>query len=170
LTTFAPLATVASVARRTKSPEAPEPARPALPYAERLAVRKRESTAQLLLKCARLVNERALASLPHGDARVRPAHTQLFPHIALAGTRISELAEKLGITKQAVGQLVDDLEGLERRVTWTPKGRRGLLDGLAHLQSLEAELRRAIGAARFDALHEGLLALHDHLEAGEGSA
>jgi hypothetical protein len=117
LTTFAPLATVASVARRTKSPEAPEPARPALPYAERLAVRKRESTAQLLLKCARLVNERALASLPHGDARVRPAHTQLFPHIALAGTRISELAEKLGITKQAVGQLVDDLEawGLVRR-------------------------------------------------------
>jgi DNA-binding MarR family transcriptional regulator len=145
-------------------------------YLRELVARKRASTAQLLFKCARLVNERALAAVPAGGARPRPAHTQLFPHIALEGTRITELADKLGITKQAVGQLVDDLvawglvrrvadpdDARARRVVWTAKGRRGLLEGVAQLKALERELACAIGEARFTALHDALLALHDHL-------
>jgi DNA-binding MarR family transcriptional regulator len=145
-------------------------------YLRELEAHKRASTAQLLFKCARLVNERALARVPAGGARPRPAHTQLFPHIALEGTRITEIADKLGITKQAVGQLVDDLvawglvrrvpdpdDARARRVVWTAKGRRGLMEGLAHLKELEGELAGALGEARFAALHDTLLALHDHL-------
>ncbi len=151
-------------------------------YREQLELAKRESAAQLLMKCARLVNERALsrvkAKAPRGRATPRPAHTALFPHIALEGSRVSEIAARAGISKQAVSQLVDDLEELglverksdpsdarARRVVWTARGKRGLLEGLSTLAALEAELEAAVGAAQWQGLAAGLQALHDHLTA-----
>ena len=140
---------------------------------------KRASTAQLLFKCARLVNERALATLPPTEGpRPRPAHTALFPHIDLErGSRITELAAKLGVSKQATAQLVDELQrmglvarvpdpddGRAKRVRFTEAGRASMLDGLAHLRAIERELSTAIGADTMRALHQSLLALHDHLE------
>lgn len=157
-------------------------------YRAELEAQKRGSTAQLLMKCARLVNERALARVkpPPGAPAPRAAHTALFPHVPLeGGARISELATKVGISKQAVGQLVDDLEAagvVERtpdpddarakRVRWTPKGKKALLSGLATLREVEDELRRAIGDRRWSALHDALGALHDHLidEGRDGGA
>ena len=147
-------------------------------FPEELEAAKRASTAQLLFKCARLVNERALATLPldAGTPRPRPAHMALFPHIDLEGTRPSELARRVGVSKQAVGQLVDELEamgvverrpdpddGRAKRVAFTDAGLRSILDGLAHLRRVEAELAEAIGEDAMGALREGLLALHDHL-------
>lgn len=140
---------------------------------------KAQSVAQLLFKCARLLNEQAVARIeqPEGVPRIRPAHTSLFPHIDLEGTRLTTLAGRLGISKQAVGQLVDELEqmGALERVPDPSDGRaklirfsrasgRSLLDGLAHLGRIEAELREAIGGARMDALHDGLGALLAELE------
>lgn len=75
---------------------------------EKLEVAKRESVGQLLLKCARLLDERAVARVNReggAQARLRPAHTRLVPHIEPEGTRLTELARRLGITKQAVGQV-----------------------------------------------------------------
>ncbi len=150
-------------------------------FPETLEAAKRASTAQLLFKCARLVNERALATLPTDEdtPRPRPAHMSLFPHIALEGTRPSELAKKLGVSKQAVGQLVGELEamgiverrpdpddGRAKRVVFTERGLASILEGLAHLRRVEAELRAAIGEDAMASLREGLLALHDHLDGG----
>jgi len=136
---------------------------------------RRQSTAQLLFKCARLVNEMALARLPMG--RVRASHTALFPHIRLEGTRQVELARKVGISKQAIGQLVAELEawnlvtrkpdpddGRAKRVVWTEHGREAMLDGLSHLKDIEAELAQAVGPDRWALLRDGLLHLHDHLD------
>src|SRR5919198_6016329 len=76
----------------------------------RLEQLKRESTGQLLLKCARLLDERAVARIRRAGApTLRPAHTRLLPHIDQEGTRLTELARRVGITKQAVGQLVDEM-------------------------------------------------------------
>lgn len=151
-------------------------------FPEALEAAKRASTAQLLFKCARLVNERALATFPgaEGEARPRPAHMALFPHIALDGTRPSELAKKLGVSKQAVGQLVGELEamgiverrpdpddGRAKRVCFTEQGLRSILDGLAHLRRVEAELAQAIGEDTMSSLREALLVLHDQLEASD---
>ena len=148
-------------------------------YREKLAAKKKESTLQLLFRCARLTNERALAAVPRrpSDPRLRPAHTALFPHIALEGTRLTALADALGVSKQAVGQLVDELEhmgvvarrpdpadGRARLVVWTARGRAGLLAGLETLAALERDLRSAIGARRWDDLRAALLALDAHLE------
>src|SRR5690348_16870172 len=89
-------------------------AAPALDFDAELERRKHESTLQLLFKAARLLDEAALARVAEqrGGLRLRRSHTALFPHIDLAGTRITDLAERLGVSKQAVSQLVDDLEEL----------------------------------------------------------
>ena len=149
----------------------------------RLEREKSASVAQLLFKCARLLNERAVASIeqPVGVARIRPAHTSVFPHVDLAGTRLTELARRMGISKQAVGQLVDELEqmgtlervpdpsdGRAKLIRFCSDGGRSLFDGLAHLRRLEDELAKEIGVERMAALFDGLGALLAALEAGEG--
>ncbi|MCA9591617.1 MAG: winged helix DNA-binding protein, partial [Myxococcales bacterium] len=111
-------------------------------FGRKLEAAKRASTAQLLFKCARLLNERAIATLPVADeTRPRAAHMALFPHVDLEhGTRLTTLADKLGVSKQAVAQLVDDLEamgvmarvpdpddGRAKRVVFTDKGRAAML-------------------------------------------
>lgn len=152
----------------------PDPA-----YLERVERAKAQSVAQLLFKCARLLNERALARVeqPEGTPRIRPAHTSLFPHLDHAGTRLTELAARMGISKQAVGQLVDELEqmgavervadpsdGRAKLIRFSTKPGRSLLDGLAHLHEFERELAEQIGAERMAALHESLQALLAALE------
>lgn len=149
-------------------------------FGRKLEAAKRASTAQLLFKCARLLNERAIATLPVADeTRPRAAHMALFPHVDLEhGTRLTTLADKLGVSKQAVAQLVDDLEamgvmarvpdpddGRAKRVVFTDKGRAAMLDGLAHLRDIEKDLTRAVGRETMASLHQALLALHDHLTA-----
>jgi DNA-binding MarR family transcriptional regulator len=144
-------------------------------FRARLEAAKRESTLQLLFKAARLLDEEALervAAARPAQVRLRRSHTGLFPHIALEGTRITDLAERLGITKQAVSQLVDDLEALgvverkpdpedarARRVAFTELGRQGLFEGLAVLRALEKELARDIGEKSMQHLRRALLAI-----------
>ncbi|MFO0696892.1 MAG: MarR family winged helix-turn-helix transcriptional regulator [Polyangiales bacterium] len=150
-------------------------------YRRELDRRKRESTLQLLFRASRLVDEAALARVAARPGRpaLRRSHTSLFPHIALEGTRITDLAAKLGVTKQAVSQLVDDLEAagvVERvpdpddarakRVVFTARGRAGLLDGLEVLAAFEAELAERIGEDRMEALHDALVALLGVVEGG----
>lgn len=125
------------------------------------AVQLPRSTFELLFRAARLVNEAAIARVQASGGRLRTAHTQLFPHITTNGVRLTELADTLGVTKQAIGPLVDDLERegvVERvddpddrrakRIRWTRKGQRALLHGLGVLAALEAELAREVGKAR----------------------
>lgn len=148
-------------------------------FARKVEAAKSTSVAQLLFKAARLLNERAIARLdaPASGPRLRAAHTSLFPHIDLEGTRLTELARRLGISKQAVGQLVDELEqmGALERVPDPDDGRaklvrfsrtpgKTILDGLRHLQGIEAELAAELGEARMQGLREGLVALLALLE------
>src|SRR5688572_14269579 len=129
-------------------------------YRAELEARKRESVGQLLFKCARLFDEQARERVRDqtGTVPLRAAHTALFPHIALEGTRLTDLAARLGVSKQAVGQTVADLEtlgvleyvahpedGRAKLVRFSARGRRGLLQGLGVLKTLEEELATDIG-------------------------
>jgi DNA-binding MarR family transcriptional regulator len=143
-------------------------------FRARLEAAKGENTLQLLFKAARLLDERALerVSQRKGRPRLRRSHTSLLPHIDLEGTRITDLAERLGVTKQAASQLVDDLEAVgvlarepdpddarARRVVFTRLGREGLLEGLALLRDMESELARSIGDESMAGLRRALVAI-----------
>jgi len=149
-----------------------------------LEQKKKESVGQLLFKCARLFNEQALARVNKSSGRpeLRPAHTNLLPHIDFAGTRITEIARKLGITKQAVSQTIGDLEelgvvetftdpsdGRAKLVRYTPKGAEGIQHGLRVLVDLERELTQSIGEGQMRALHSALLALESALTKSEAA-
>ena len=139
-------------------------------YVVKLEDAKAASTLQLLFKAARLLSERAIERVRRRTKRpVRTAHTQLLPHINLAGTRLTDLANRLGVTKQAAGQLVDELAAmgmLERipdptdarakLVRFSRRGRLALLDGLGVLRGIEREMRMELGDARMLALHDTL--------------
>ncbi len=140
-------------------------------WAQTFEKTKRGSTAQLLFKCARLLNDEAVARLKRqtGSATLRAAHTSLLPHIDLGGTRATVIAARLGISKQAVGQLVDEMvemgvleevddpnDGRAKLIRFTARGQQGLLQGLAVLRELEGELGVRIGKARMKALHDTL--------------
>lgn len=142
-------------------------------FREQLETQKRASVGQLLFKCARLLNEQALARVQEQTGQaVRASHTALFPHVDLDGTRLTELARRAGLSKQQTFQLVEELEamgllervpdpedGRARLVRFSRRGRRGLLAGLAVLRGLEAELGATIGEGRMADLHDTLVRL-----------
>lgn len=158
------------MAKRTQDPD----------FKRMFEEKKRASVGQLLFKAARLFNEEAVARVAaRAHPGLRTSHTLLFPHLDRdKGIRGTELAERLGISKQAVSKLLKDLEsdGLVERVRdpedaraqlvrLTDSGLRGMLDGLDELKKLEAELAGEIGILRMADLHEGLAALLSALEA-----
>lgn len=89
---------------------------------------------------------RRLEAVGHGD--VRPVHGMTFQVLYGHGATSSELAERLGVTKQASGQIVADLEkrGYVRRVDHPQGGRRRLIvltgKALAHLEAAGAILHQ----------------------------
>ena len=157
------------------------PSSPAIPV-DTIEAAKQASTAQLLFRVSRLVNDRSLARLRAATGHeIRAAHTNLFPHLDLDGTRLTVLAARVGVSKQAVGQLVDELEhmgALERvpdpkdgrakliRFAQPPDGEHGILAGLRILGEVESELETHVGAETWRGLRSALLALLPILESG----
>lgn len=142
--------------------------------------RKRGSVVQQLLKVARRLDEVAVSRVRarHGAEGLRTAHTRLFPHLDLQGTRLTVLAQRLGVSKQAAGQLVDELEamGILERVPDPDDGRakrirfvggtEALAEGLAVLEGLRADLEAVLGAEAVGRLHRDLDALEAALDDG----
>jgi len=151
--------------------------------ADEFEARKRASLGQVLFKAARLFNEQAITRVRERTGHdIRTAHTAVFPHVDLAGTRLTELARRMGMSKQAAGQLVGELEsmGVVERVADPQDGRAKLIrfaqedgrlvlfDGLAVLMEFEAELAEELGRERVDALHDDLGVLLNALQRRSG--
>jgi DNA-binding MarR family transcriptional regulator len=103
----------------------------------------------------------AQAGLPE----IRPAHNAVFQWLPVEGARATELAERIGTTKQAVGYLVGYLEqhGYVERVP-DPRDRRALLVRRTErgwlvnqtarrlVEEIQAEWAETIGHDRMDSL------------------
>jgi DNA-binding MarR family transcriptional regulator len=79
---------------------------------KKLWVKLRDQTlTQRLLKAARIYNEMSIKLIRHRYdlPNLRVSHTTLLPHIDFEGTRQTEIAKRMGVTKQAVGQLIDEM-------------------------------------------------------------
>ena len=93
------------------------------------------------------------------------ARAGVIPHLDREGTRQGVLVQRMGLSKQAVQQLVDDLErdGIVERVpdpqdrrgkivAFTKKGLQVLADANRVKQDVEAGFRAKLGASDFDRL------------------
>lgn len=146
---------------------------------DQLEQAKRASVLQLLFKCARLANDRALDRLRQktGNQAIRQAHITLFPYIDFAGSRLTSIAAQMGVSKQAISQLIAELEemglveriddpsdGRAKLVRFSSAGRSRILSGLEVLQEVACEFAAQIGQEQMDALHGALLKLERLLE------
>ena len=102
---------------------------------------------------------------------------KLVGKILLEGTRLTDLAQRVGVSKQAAGQLVDELvelgvlerhpdpaDGRAKLISFTREHGRDLFSGLALLGEVEEELAEALGAQRWGELRRGLEALLGELD------
>lgn len=129
------------------------------------------------MRAARLFNERAVDRLRENGHPLRGAHVRLFPFLDFDGTRLTDLAAKAGITKQSAQLLIDEMvdggylkrqpdpeDGRAKLIVLTPKGLRGVADGIRILASIEAEMREAVGSRKMAALAGSLDAMLEILE------
>jgi DNA-binding MarR family transcriptional regulator len=92
-------------------------------------------------------------------AQVSAAHIHITRHLGLQGSRLSELAESAGMTKQAMGDLVtqceawglvartpDPADGRARRIVFTETGLAWLQAFEVAVAQTEAEFRQEVGA------------------------
>lgn len=118
--------------------------------------------------------EAEMVALGHGW--FAEARSAVLAHLGPQGAPQAALPGRMGLTKQAVQQLVDDLvrDGIvERRpdprdtrgrlVVLTPAGLKVMADADAVKRRIEAEYRGLLGAGRFDGLSRDLDALHEKL-------
>lgn len=126
-----------------------------------------------LIQASRAFNQHAASRLrAAGHSEVTVSHLGLLPHLARGGSRLSDLAERTGMTKQAVGQLVADLERLHYvtraadpndrravRILFTGRGRKLLADGLGITEAMDERLRQRIGPTRYQQFIDTLAAI-----------
>ena len=102
---------------------------------------------------------------------LRSSQLRLLSLTPVDGMRVTDLAERVGMTKQALGEFANALEGRglmesvrddrDRRIRIlrpTEEGRRAAADGDALIAEVEADWRRRLGAQRWERLRALLLA------------
>lgn len=100
----------------------------------------------------------------------RPAHHAVFAHIPPEGIRLVDLADRAGVTKQAMSELVLDLErlgylrrtpdpadGRAKLIEFTERGWKIVNSALVAFAAMEQELADRIGPTRLRQLRNTLL-------------
>src|SRR5687768_8065443 len=98
-----------------------------------------------------------------------PAFPQIMSNLDTEGTRIGVLAKRAGITRQAAGQLVAEIERVgyvERRaatddaratvVHFTPLGRKVLARVFVLVEEVEGRFEEILGKRAYETMRDGL--------------
>lgn len=131
----------------------------------------------------RLPYERLRETIYHrleegGYPEVRPAHSSVFRHILPGGSRLTELAERAGITKQSMAYLVGGLQeagylaleadpddGRAKRVRLTARGLECQRQLVTLSVEVEGELARCMGQDKLQRLRRLLQDMAQELRA-----
>ena len=123
------------------------------------------------------VKEMAVAELharlaEEGFPEIRPGHGRVFRFIEPDGSRLTDLAERSGLTKQAMGELVSDLEqlghvercscpddGRAKIIHLTDRGREAVAAAERVFADIESRWAEAVGDRRMAGLRSTLVAL-----------
>ncbi|MCT7657207.1 MarR family winged helix-turn-helix transcriptional regulator [Mycobacterium deserti] len=124
----------------------------------------------------RASNERARAL---GHRQLRPAHARLMVFLGWDGSRITDIARAQDVSKNAVSQLVTELEdlgyverasdpadGRAKIVRYTREGRALIADAATIAERLDAEIEAIIGARKLADLRSTLAEICRHLGIG----
>lgn len=103
---------------------------------------------------------------------IKPSHSAVFAQLGPTGARLTELAAGAGMTPQAMGEIVDELESLgyvvrkpdprDRRaklITLTDNGREAVAAGERTIVGLEQDIVAVLGKRGHEQLREMLSAL-----------
>lgn len=109
-----------------------------------------------------------------GFHNFRSTHMHLLRHIDMGGTRVTEIAERAGVTKQAIGKLIvacekldlvktiaDPTDGRAKIVLFTKQSRAVIVAEQAVIRRIDAQLRARLGASAFSAMRASLTVLAD---------
>jgi DNA-binding MarR family transcriptional regulator len=123
-----------------------------------------------LTSVTRWIEQRHLDLLAEaGFPEIRRAHTPVVVHLPSGGMRLTDLADAAGISKQAMAELVDDLEahgylertpdptdGRAKLLMMTDRARAAHAATLRIFADIETELAAAVGAAALEQVRSTL--------------
>jgi DNA-binding MarR family transcriptional regulator len=123
---------------------------------------------RLLIELAKDFEHRALKKCHHrGHTKIRRSHSSLFSNLGFGAVRLTELAERAGITQQAMGKLVKEMERVgyvKRHVDATDKrakiieltemGKQLVHDSMGIVDEITSEYVQSIGLENFESLKE----------------
>ena len=125
---------------------------------------------RLLIRVSQLETIQLVERLhAQGHGPVQRAHIAVLANIHTEGTRLVELARRLGVTRQAASQIVQQIEqkGFLQRsadpedgravlVRHTPAGRALLVDALTLMDEIEAGYAELVGIRTMDQMKRAL--------------
>jgi len=138
-----------------------------------LATFARRNIGVLLQLLSRDFERRARGTLQaRGHTELLPSHQVVFASLGRSGARLTALAHQAGMTKQAMGQIVDDLEhlgyvervpdaadGRAKIVRFTTAGFGFVCDAAEVLEEIWSEYATLIGHRGLEQLKGSLLVL-----------
>jgi len=131
---------------------------------------------RLLFWAEQTVTQRLLVQLEAmGYANVSLAELRLMQQLCLSGTRLTELADRMKLSKQAIGQFIDSLERKQfvtrspdpqdkraKIITYTTQGYQFIADTIDATLLVEQELSELTGSEHYQHLKQSLIALNQH--------
>lgn len=135
-------------------------------------VRLQTSKKNLLLSLGLLATdfrERVRRGLWAEGHNLHPSHSSVLVHLSVEGSRPTELAERAGMSKQAMGKIIDELceigyvkkaadprDGRARIICFTDKGLALLSDSAGIIDGIWQDYAQLIGEDRLAELRDNL--------------
>ena len=124
------------------------------------------SISRLLVDAVRALEaEVGPALVDRGATELSPSQARALLLVDRTGTRLTELSQRAGVTKQAMMQMIDDLQGIgcvrrtpdpedarAKVVRLTAKGLRQRAGARKAIQTVESRVKRRLGPRRYEAL------------------
>ena len=131
-----------------------------------------QSTITLVSLAHLMVSRQVAEGVARAGHPIKASHSAVFGQMTAEGSRLSDLARGANMTPQAMGELVDELEGLgyvvrrpdpsDRRaklITLTELGRECVATGVETIGDMERRITDALGAKGHRELRRMLLTL-----------
>lgn len=134
---------------------------------------RKNNIGQSLMEVAIDFQKTALIEFSSAGYKLQGSHQAVLAHLNLDGTRLTELAERASMTKQAMGQLIDEVErlgyvkrtpdlsdGRAKIVKFTKKGLELIKQGTEIGDSIQQGYADLIGDKKMKKLRDLLEELH----------